>query len=66
MSSSSNSTGNPILDNPGVTATLFAILTVIVFVGMLYNSATSHHGDSDHGKSGHGNSGEHKAAPAAH
>lgn len=62
-SSNSNSTGNPILDNPGVTATLFAIITVIVFIGALYNSATSHHGDSDHGK-GHG--GEHKAAPAAH
>ena len=59
MASSTNSTGNPLLDNPGVTAVVFAIIVFCVFVGAIYNSATSHH---DTG-SAHG--GEHKAAPAS-
>ncbi len=58
MATSSNSTGNPLLDNPGVTATVFAIIVFFAFVGALYNSATSSHGDN-HGAA-HG--GEHKAA----
>ena len=64
-SSSSHSTGNPVLDNPGLSATLFAIVVALSFVGLLYMSATSHHEGGEHGAAaGHG--GEHKAAPAAH
>ncbi|MBK9263696.1 MAG: hypothetical protein IPM54_28320 [Polyangiaceae bacterium] len=58
MSTSQNSSGNPILDNPGVSATVFAIVVALGFVGALYQSATSHHGDA------HG--GTHNAAPAKH
>ncbi|HMY17744.1 MAG TPA: hypothetical protein PKA58_15580 [Polyangium sp.] len=61
--SSSNATGNPALDNPGVTATLFAIVVFCGFVGALYNAATSHHGGGDHAQP-HG--GQHQSAPAAH
>jgi len=64
-STSSHSSGNPILDNPGVSATLFAIVVALTFVGLLYNSATSHHEGSEH-NAGAEHGGEHKAAPAAH
>jgi hypothetical protein len=57
MSTSSNSTGNPILDNPGVSATVFALVVFFAFVGAIYNSATSHHGE-EHGA-------DHKTAPAS-
>ncbi|HRI69535.1 MAG TPA: hypothetical protein PK156_35130 [Polyangium sp.] len=64
MSTSTDSTSNPILARPWLSATIFAIAVFCVFVGALYNSATSHHeGGASHGAP-HG--GEHKAAPAAH
>jgi len=63
MATSSTSTGNPLLDNPGVTAVVFAIIVFCAFVGAIYNSATSHHDTgAAHGK-GHG--GDNKAAPAS-
>ena len=53
-SSSTHSTGNPVLDHAGLSATLFAIAVFCAFVGLLYNSATSHHEGSEHGTGEHG------------
>ena len=64
MSTASTSTNNPILARPWLSATIFALVVFGVFMGALYNSATSvHHEGGDHG-AGHGS--EHKSAPAAH
>jgi hypothetical protein len=48
MATSQNSSGNPILDNPGVSATIFAIVVFCGFLGALYNVATSPHGGGHH------------------
>lgn len=56
MAKAQGSSGNVVLDYPGVSAVVFALITLFVFVGALYNVATSHH-PSSHG-------GEHPAAPA--
>ncbi len=43
MTTSQNSSGNPILDNPALSAVVFAIVVLCGFMGALYNVATSHH-----------------------
>jgi hypothetical protein len=57
MAKVEGSSGNVILDHPGVAAAVFALVTLFVFVGALYNVATSSHHPSSHG-------GGHPAAPA--
>lgn len=56
MAKAENSSGNVLLDNPGISAAILALLALLAFGGALYNTATSHH-ESSHG-------GEHEAAPA--
>jgi hypothetical protein len=55
--SESSSSGNVFLDNPGVTASVFATVVLFVFLFALYRNATSHH------EGGH-DSGSHPSAPA--
>jgi len=56
MAKAEVSSGNVVLDHPGIAASVFALITLLVFVGALYNVATSHH------PSGHGAG--HPPAPA--
>ncbi len=49
-------------DNPGWVAAFFAIAVTAGFLGLIYNSATSHHAPA-HGAPAHAPAG---SAPAAH
>ena len=48
MAKAETSSGNVLLDHPGIAASVFALITLCVFVGALYNVATSSHHPTNH------------------
>lgn len=55
-----HSSGNPLLDHPGIVASVFAVLVLVGFLAALYGNVTGHHEGGEHPAAGH----EGAAAPA--
>ncbi len=66
-SSHATKTGNPLLDYPGWSATLFAIITLAGFLFFIYAAAVDANAHAKQGAGGHGaGHGAGASAPAGH